>query len=142
MSAITETMSVDHKRCDELFAEAEVAISESDWDAGGQALSNFIDGMQHHFKMEEEVLFPAFETATGMAMGPTQVMRSEHEQMREIFTDIESAAGEKDSDELLGLCETLLMLMQQHNVKEEQMLYRMADEVLSGTDVVKEMQSI
>ena len=142
MSGITETLSADHKRCDALFAEAEAAISESNWDEGGQALSDFIGGMNHHFKMEEEVMFPAFENKTGMTMGPTQMMRSEHEQMRELFADLEAAAKEKDADEVLGLCETLLMIMQQHNSKEEQMLYRMADEVLPGAEVVSEMQAI
>ncbi len=142
MSAITESMSADHKRCDELFAAAESTISEENWEMGGEALSSFIAAMQHHFKMEEEVMFPAFESATGMTMGPTQVMRSEHEQMRELLVDLEAAAREKDADEALGLCETLLMIMQQHNVKEEQMLYRMADEVLPGSEVVSEMQSI
>ncbi|RLA20348.1 MAG: hemerythrin domain-containing protein [Gammaproteobacteria bacterium] len=142
MSAITETMSADHKRCDELFAAAETAVSESDWDLANQALNDFIAGMNHHFKMEEEVMFPAFESATGMTMGPTQMMRSEHEQMRELFTDLEAGAAEKDVDEVLGLCETLLMIMQQHNVKEEQMLYRMADEVLPGAEVVSEMQAL
>lgn len=142
MSGITETMSADHKRCDTLFTEAEAAISESNWDEGIQKLSDFISSMNHHFKMEEEVMFPAFESKTGMTMGPTQVMRSEHEQMRELFADLEAAAKEEDADETLGLCETLLMIMQQHNSKEEQMLYRMADEMLSGADVVSDMQAI
>lgn len=142
MSAITETMSADHKRCDELFTVAEAAISESDWVVGGQALSDFIGGMNRHFKMEEEVMFPAFERATGMTMGPTEVMRSEHEQMRELFADLQDAAAEQDADEVLGLFETLLMIMQQHNVKEEQMLYRMADEVLASAEIVSDMQAL
>ena len=142
MGAITETMSADHKRCDELFAAAESAISEGNWREGSELLESFIAGMNHHFKMEEEVMFPAFEIATGMTMGPTQMMRSEHEQMRELFADLETAADERDVDEVLGLCETLLMIMQQHNTKEEQMLYRMADEVLPGAEVVSEMQAI
>ena len=35
-----------------------------------------------HFCAEEQVLFPAFEEQTGMLTGPTQVMRSEHMQLR------------------------------------------------------------
>jgi hemerythrin-like domain-containing protein len=78
------------------------------------------------------VLFPAFEARTGMSMGPTQVMRSEHEQMRGLIGDMARAAAEANRDGYLGLSETLNMLMQQHNLKEENMLYPMSDQVLVG----------
>jgi iron-sulfur cluster repair protein YtfE (RIC family) len=43
-----------------------------------------------------------------------------------------SAVEDKDPERLLSAGETLLILMQQHNMKEEQMLYPMADEVLGA----------
>jgi hemerythrin-like domain-containing protein len=87
--------------------------------------------MAHHFAMEEAVLFPAFEARTGMSMGPTQVMRSEHEQMRGLIRDMAQALAGSDQDNYLGQSETLNMLMQQHNLKEENMLYPMSDQVLA-----------
>ncbi len=65
-------------------------------------------------------------------MGPTQVMRSEHEQMRELFQAMADAVTARDRDNYLGESETLLMMMQQHNLKEEQILYPMADQALAG----------
>jgi hemerythrin-like domain-containing protein len=73
-------------------------------------------------------LFPKFEQATGSAMGPTQVMKAEHAQMRQLFKDMQSAVDDQDKDRYLGLSETLMIVMQQHNMKEEQILYRMADQ--------------
>jgi hypothetical protein len=49
--------------------------------------------MRHHFAMEEEVLFPAFERTTGMVRGPTMVMRMEHTQMRALLDQIGGAAS-------------------------------------------------
>jgi len=46
--------------------------------------------------MEEEVLFPAFETRTGNTMGPTYVMRTEHEQIRALLQVMARAALESD----------------------------------------------
>jgi hemerythrin-like domain-containing protein len=87
--------------------------------------------------MEEEVLFPAFEQATGMTDGgPTFVMRSEHDQMRGLLEQMETAADGGDRDELIDLGDTLLMLIQQHNQKEEQMLYPLAEQAL-GADWAK-----
>ena len=77
-------------------------------------------------------MFPAFEQASGMTQGPTMVMRREHDQMRTLFAQIEDALQRHDEDDFLGSTETLLILIQQHNMKEEGMLYPMADEQLGG----------
>jgi hemerythrin-like domain-containing protein len=132
MDNISDFMSNDHHACDELFASAEESVGNGDWAKANRDFSAFLAAMKHHFKNEEEVLFPAFDTKTGMDMGPTFVMRSEHKQMNKVFDDMLEALAEKDGDAYLGLSETLLMLMQQHNMKEEQMLYRMMDQHLAA----------
>ncbi|HJP36976.1 MAG TPA: hypothetical protein QF901_13425 [Gammaproteobacteria bacterium] len=43
-----------------------------------------------------------------------------------------NAVDKKDVDDYLGFSETLLIIMQQHNVKEEQVLYPMADQALGS----------
>jgi hemerythrin-like domain-containing protein len=132
MNNISDFMTSNHHACDELFASAEESVGNGDWAKGNHDFSAFLAAMKQHFKMEEEVLFPAFDAKTGMDMGPTFVMRSEHKQMNKVFDDMLEALAAKDSDAYLGLSETLLMLMQQHNMKEEQMLYRMIDQHLAA----------
>ena len=58
MARITDTMATDHRRCDEIFAEAEALVSDASWDDGGARFKEFHAAMEHHFSMEEEVLFP------------------------------------------------------------------------------------
>jgi hemerythrin-like domain-containing protein len=144
MDTISNYMTSDHHRCDELFSQAEAAAAGQDWGAIAADLQVFLDSMRQHFKMEEEVLFPAFERRTGMSMGPTQVMRMEHIQMRELFDAMAEAVKQQDRDEFLGQAETLLVMMQQHNMKEEQMLYRMADQALAGEmeEVLQQMRAL
>ena len=132
METISSYMTSDHHRCDELFAQAETAASGQDWATIAADLRAFLESMQHHFKMEEEVLFPAFELRTGMSMGPTQMMRMEHVQMRELFDAMADAVKQQDRDEFLGEAETLLVMMQQHNMKEENILYPMCDQHLAA----------
>lgn len=133
MKTITEYLSADHQRCDNLFADAETAAAKNDLAAAKAGFAAFHQGMQHHLGMEESILFPAFEKAAGNAMGPTRVMRMEHEQMRELFTQMQAALDANDVQTYAGLSETLLVLMQQHNFKEEQMLYPMADRALQDS---------
>lgn len=144
MQSITETLSADHHRCDEIFTETEALISQGNWDEGGARFGEFKDAMEHHFAMEENVLFPDFELRSGGSMGPTQVMRMEHAQMRELFEDMRANIERQERDGFLGSSETLLVIMQQHNAKEQQILYRMADQVLGSSvpDVIDRMAAV
>lgn len=144
MDTISNYMTSDHHRCDELFSQAEAAASGQDWGTIAADLQVFLDAMRHHFRMEEDVLFPAFEQRTGMSMGPTQVMRMEHVQMRELFDAMADAVKQQDRDEFLGQAETLLVMMQQHNMKEEQMLYRMIDQEIASEmeEVLQQMRNV
>jgi iron-sulfur cluster repair protein YtfE (RIC family) len=130
MSLPTEILPDHHRRCDELFAAAEDAALRDDWAAAAPAFEHFNAQMIAHFDAEETLLFPAFEAATGMRAGPTQMMRHEHDQMRGLLAQLAAACDAQDSRGYGGAAETLLMLMQQHNMKEENILYPMCDQSL------------
>jgi iron-sulfur cluster repair protein YtfE (RIC family) len=144
MSTIVDFLGSDHRACDDLFASAEAAVAQKNWDSARSLFERFQAAMAHHLAMEEEILFPAFEARTGNSMGPTQVMRMEHEQMRSLLQDMASAVAASNQSRYLGLSETLNMLMQQHNLKEENMLYPMSDQVLGGEReaVIQAMEAI
>lgn len=131
--SIADYMARDHRECDEAFARAEDAAASGDWAAAQKAFEAFHGAMERHLTLEEERLFPAFEEVTGMSgAGPTQMMRIEHEQMRRLFEEMKQAAAARAGAQYLGLSETLLILMQQHNLKEESMMYPMLDQALGA----------
>lgn len=132
MKTITEYLSSDHRSCDGLFAALEEAVASRNWGTASKAATEFSTALERHFAAEEQVLFPAFESATGMTSGPTAVMRIEHEQLRDLCTDLLGAIERKDGAEARGLAETLMIMMQQHNAKEEGILYPAADRVLKS----------
>ena len=131
MTTIRDFMTDDHRRCDDVFAEVEQAVEAADWTAAAAAFECFRNDVLKHFAAEESLLFPAFERRTGMSMGPTQVMRSEHVQMRELLDAAGAALATRDADAYAGNAETLLIMMQQHNMKEENILYPMCDQHLA-----------
>lgn len=132
MTEITRLLGDDHKHCDDLFAEAENAVNQRLWDDASRFFADFRAALAHHFLAEETALFPAFEAHTGMDAGPTQVMRAEHTQMTELLKRMADALARRDDTGYLGESETLLMLMRQHNLKEEQILYPLCDRTLGG----------
>ena len=132
MSFPTQILPDHHRHCDNLFVAAEEAAQRGDWPVAAPAFEHFHNQMRAHFEAEEALLFPAFETATGMSAGPTQMMRHEHEQMRSLLAQLAAACETHDSEGYAGAAETLLMLMQQHNMKEENILYPMCDQALGA----------
>ncbi|MDF1880221.1 hemerythrin domain-containing protein [Sulfurimonas sp. MAG313] len=143
MSDIKEFLTQDHRQCDEAFAQMEESVAKKSEDA----ISKFKEFRRHmlrHFDREEKVMFPAFENKTGMSEGPTSVMRNEHEQMRHIMTQMLESLDVQNDERFFGLSETLMMLTQQHNMKEEQMLYTMAQQHLAceSDAIVNEMQAL
>jgi hemerythrin-like domain-containing protein len=141
MNTISSFLTSDHRACDNEFANLENAIASQDWEEAKNQFEKFSLDLTHHFDMEEKVMFPAFEEVTGMTQGPTMVMRMEHSQMRNILDDLKSDIEKKDKNHFFGVSESLMMLMQQHNMKEEQMLYKMADMHL-GTLVSKTIEDM
>lgn len=55
------------------------------------------------------------------------MMRMEHDQMRGLLDTLDAALRTKDAGRCLDLSDTLMVLVQQHNMKEEQVLYPMRD---------------
>ena len=123
-------MTQDHQHCDAVFGRAESLAAAQDWVGAMAAFAQFKTAVLQHFDAEETLLFPAFEEKSGMRMGPTQVMRGEHVQMRQLLDAASTALHEKDGEDYAGYAETLLIMMQQHNLKEENMLYPLCDQQL------------
>lgn len=133
MDTASHFLTQDHRACDLLWAEVETAADEGDLSRTNALFASFEQAMQRHFAFEEATLFPAIEEATGMrGVGPTAVMRHEHAQMRRVLEAMAQALAAADPQGLLDQGDTLLMLIQQHNLKEEHILYPMADARLPG----------
>jgi len=97
----------------------------------------------HHFK-EEKVLFPAME-AHGIPSegGPIGMMLMEHEEARSyvgaMFAAISliEAKNEAAKESLLSSAQAYCRLLREHIQKEVEILFRMADEVISAEEQKK-----
>ncbi len=143
MASIKGYLTQDHRDIDEFFTNLENKVNE-DIENANDEFEKFTFELEKHLQMEEKVMFLEFEQATGMTQGPTQMMRMEHNQMRELILVMKNAIENKDKQAFFSVSETLMMLMQQHNMKEEQMLYTMAEQHLAPQSdrILDMMQSI
>lgn len=113
----------DHRECDDLLARTLDLAQDAQWIDALDCCIRFEQRLEAHFGAEESVLFPRFEELTGMRNGPTVVMRNEHASIREQLGELAAALRAHDANAAAGQGEALLILIQQHNLKEETVLY-------------------
>ena len=139
---INQFMTTEHRACDDKFAQLENIVDEGNFDGGKIMFDEFKNHMLKHFNMEEQIMFSQFRECEGTHCDPTGMMIMEHDQMRDIFNKMEEAINNKDKNGFLGHSETLLFTMQQHNMKEEQMMYNFADEALDSEKIIEQMKEL
>jgi hemerythrin-like domain-containing protein len=69
------------------------------------------------------------------------MMRYEHQQLRSLIESMTLALRENRTDDFFGIGESMMIMLQQHNMKEEQMLYPMIDRAL-GSDAELMIQTL
>lgn len=141
---ILEFMRDDHRECDHFYTQAENALSANEVEKAQEFFETFYHATNHHFDMEERELFIAFERRTGMMGGPTQMMRYEHQQLRSLLESMKSALNENRHNDFFGIGESMMIMLQQHNMKEEQMLYPMIDRAMedSAEEMIQKLKEL
>lgn len=128
--SISSLMTHDHRNCDQAIEEIEHLASIKDFNESLNAFTKWQDVNLTHFNIEEEYLFPETANALGMKIPPIMVMEMEHLQIKKCFNEIEFALRHEDMEKFQQLIETCLIMIQQHNMKEEQILYPIIDKAL------------
>ena len=123
-------MRADRRYCDGLFDLIEPLGRSGRWGEVQQALLAFRCALEQHLKREERVLLPAIEEAHGSSEA-LQAMCRENDNVRTLLTAADAASSRHDAQALSGALSRLRMVMEQHNLREESVLYPLADALLA-----------
>jgi iron-sulfur cluster repair protein YtfE (RIC family) len=124
----------DHDRLDALLADVTRMVDDGELERAEYSYGDFQQGLERHIRIEEDVLFPVFEQKTGMTHGPTEVMRREHQIIKEAMQLMrEGLAAGKGAAFHEGR-ELLEEALPSHNHKEEHVLYPTIDRLLAAAD--------
>lgn len=91
-----------------------------------EPLTAALDALRRHIYLEEAILFPPIREG-GMVMPIFVMMREHGELWRTMDTLIDLLADSADSEQLRDICRHLLGQLDQHNSKEEPVIYPHAD---------------
>lgn len=110
-----------HRRLDDMLEDVELMADAQSWKQGKRRFDEFRREMEEHIRLEEEIMFPAFERDPAMARGPTVVMRAEHQAIRGLLDQVEDALA--DERPVGRTSAELKAQLGAHNFKEERVLY-------------------
>jgi len=143
----TQILSDEHRVIERVLGAVEKlakgpVVALEPWKKAIEFIRGFADQC-HHFK-EEKVLFPAME-AHGIPSegGPIGMMLMEHEEGRSYVRSMLAALSlveakdEAAKDSLLSSAQAYCRLLREHIQKEDEILFRMADEVISAEEQKK-----
>lgn len=144
MDTITSYLTKDGEHCDKLFIDVVVNLRTELWDRAEACFQKFGDKLEQHFAMEESILFPEFERENSSMQVPLRMLCREHQEMRGIVALVQDALGQRAKNAFFAHAETLNMLLEQHNRKETNLLFPMADRFLAEkkTVILKAMSEI
>lgn len=139
---ISQFFQKDHLRLDEIFISFQKNKKEN-LDLAKNNFEEFKKGLLRHIVWEEEILFPAFESKTGMVdSGPTAVMRFEHKQIKTHLHNISEYLQSGDVAAVQDNETSLLHILKMHNMKEEHALYPAIDRLTSAEEKAAILEKI
>lgn len=131
--AEAETLAAALEREHREIDQAIEAFLESTAEGNGEVepLTRAMQALRRHIFLEEEFLFPPLRDAGFMA--PVLVMLREHGELWRTMGSIERELAENAAQpQATPHCKLLLAQLEQHNSKEEPILYPHADDVLGA----------
>ena len=125
---VSDYLGYDHRRLDGMLPAVGTLVAAGDLEHAREQFAEFSCGLSRHIDAEEQVLFPDMERRTERSAGPTMVMRAEHVEIRNWMECAAAALKAEDADGFRSALQGMQGVLEQHNVKEEYILYPMADE--------------
>ena len=122
----------EHSLYEDLLTECHDAVENEDWEGVNLIFSQLVMHLKRHIALEEEVLYPAYESAPHAPQGPTMALREEHSTIIRLLQDMAPVIRTRDSEHLLECLAHLENQMIKHHEKEEDIFLPMASLILNS----------
>ncbi|WP_163149825.1 hemerythrin domain-containing protein [Anoxybacillus sp. MB8] len=102
-----------------------------------EKVQQFLQHLDPHSRREEDVLFPMMERYIGKQFGPIAVMEYEHQEAKQniaTFLQKTEMIRSEEAKQLASYVMNAYMILTDHFAKEEQVLFPMAEKLLSAEE--------
>lgn len=133
----------DHRDFESAVYKCRTACDMAQWSRVQDVFAELASSYRSHVRIEEEVLFPAYEAHPGASIGPTDSLRGDHEQIFHLMDHIARRIADKAQENLAESFSLLYRILTKHHEKEEEIFLPMASEALysSKDDILADLQT-
>jgi hemerythrin-like domain-containing protein len=136
----------DHRKFETALENCEIAAGAHEWKEAIRLFNNFTSDLKLHMRMEDEVLYPLFESEVGDANEDLAELNDEHDTLVRLLNDLACVIKNRDFDHFEESLEPLKQAMFEHNAHEEAVFKRMGttsllerrDEILARLNAISE----
>ena len=125
----------EHSLYEGLLSLCQDAVEMEDWETVDRVFNELVTHLKRHMDLEEEVLYPAYESTPHAPQGPTAALREEHSAIVRLIRDMGRIINTKDSEHVLSGLTHLEFQMIKHHEKEEDIFLPMASHILNTSRV-------
>lgn len=122
----------DHSLYEDLLSQCQDAAEIQDWGTVDLAFNELVTHLKRHMALEEEVLYPAYESTPHAPQGPTTALREEHSNIIHLIRDMVRVIKSRDPEHVLECLAHLENRMIMHHEKEEDIFLPMASHILNA----------
>ena len=131
MSGSDNWLVHEHSLYENLLSRCQETVEIEDWDSVSRLFDELVAHLKRHMLLEEEVLYPAYESAPHAPQGPTTALREEHSAIVRLVRDMARIIRTRDSGHVLEGLAQLENRMIKHHEKEEDIFLPMASHILN-----------
>ncbi len=123
----------EHSFYEDLLSQCQDAAEIKDWRNVDLAFGELVTHLKRHMALEEEVLYPAYESMPHVPQGPTTVLQEEHSKIVNLIRDLVQVIKTRNPEHVLERLARLENRMIKHHEKEEDIFLPMAGYILNAS---------
>jgi hemerythrin-like domain-containing protein len=123
----------EHTLYEDLLSRCLDAVQIEDWGTVDLGFHELVTHLKRHMALEEEVLYPAYESMPNVPQGPTMALREEHSNLVRLIQDLAQIIKNRSLEHVLECLVYLEKQMIKHHEKEEDIFLPMAGHILHAS---------
>ncbi len=88
MSDSCDWLVHDHSKYEEMLLACVEAVEQWEWATANELFETLVEQVKGHMAMEEEVLYPAYESLAELPQEPLRALRNDHDKVVQLVRDL------------------------------------------------------
>jgi hemerythrin-like domain-containing protein len=133
-TTVTDAFTRDHRRLDALLDDVHRMVTDGELERADHTFREFDEGLAHHMRLEEALVFPPLEQRVGVYFKMTATLREEHRQLLSAVNELRQAFDHLNGRRIREQFPGFVAALSSHSDQEQRIIYPAIDQALRHAD--------